>query len=365
VSVAVLDGGVRLVAEGVEILDRRGLPARSTWVLARTADEVAAALRDVVVPGISHVLAALAGLRLTARQNAGASAGRAVAALRLAGHALTGANPGDTAVRDAVALVARDVDDGEHGDGKAVAAVVDAAAARAVDEARSRSRAVASHAVALLPPRARVLVRPSTDTDLLQLARTATDRGCAYRWVVAESRPDLQGARLTAHALRELGQDVTLVGDGAVASVLHPRSGLGRVDALITAARRVTLDGHVVDGVGTLGAAIAARAFDVPFRVLVPAPDRTARSVADLVPDHPGDGDVLTVLGARTASLLVERGHHPTVDVVPPEWVDTVVTARGPLAPNELADFWTWSHLRPSGAGAGYARSPSPHDHRP
>jgi methylthioribose-1-phosphate isomerase len=78
----------------------------------------------------------------------------------------------------------------------------------------------------------------------------------------------------------------------------------------------------------------------VPFRVLVPAPDRSAPTVADLVPDHVEAGDVLSVLGTRTASPLVERGYHPAFDVVPPEWVDTIVTGRGPLGPHDLVDHW-------------------------
>src|SRR5690606_814790 len=148
---------------------------------------------------------------------------------------------------------------------------------------RERSRALAAHTVALLDDGARILTHCWMDTYLIELVRAADDAGKRFRWVATETRPYLQGARLTAHTLAEMGQDVTLVTDAMAAAVLSPHSSLGRVDALVTAADRVSMDGHVFNKVGTLGHAVAAHAFGVPFYVLVQAPDRQAPTAADVV----------------------------------------------------------------------------------
>ena len=115
------------------------------------------------------------------------------------------------------------------------------------------------------------------DAYLIALVREAALVGRTYQYVATETRPYLQGARLTAHTLAEMGQDVTLITDSMAAAVLSPQSALGRVDALVTAADRVTMDGHVINKVGTLGHAVAAAAFGVPFYALVLAPDPSAR----------------------------------------------------------------------------------------
>src|SRR3712207_989275 len=114
-----------------------------------------------------------------------------------------------------------------------------------------------------------------------------------------------------------MGQEVTLITDGMAAAVLAPASTLGRVDALVTAADRVTMDGHVVNKVGTLGHAVVAHAFGVPFHALVQAPDPQAPTGADVVIEERDGEEVLSVLGVRSASPLVQRGHYPAFDVTP------------------------------------------------
>ena len=139
--------------------------------------------------------------------------------------------------------------------------------------------------------------------------------------------------------LAEMGQDVTLVTDGMVAAALSPGSALGPVDALVTAADRVTMDGHVINKVGTLGHAVAAAAFGVPFYALVLAPDPQAPTVADVVVEERDGLEVLSVLGTRSASPLVERGWYPAFDVTPPHWVTSIVTDRGPFPPDRVAEY--------------------------
>ena len=113
--------------------------------------------------------------------------------------------------------------------------------------------------------------------------------GKRLRFVCTETRPYLQGARLTAETLGEMGVDTTLITDGMGAAVMST----GDVDVLLTAADRVTMDGHVVNKVGTLGLAVAAHAFDVPFLAMVQAPDNVEYRV------YPCDEDGTIMVALR------------------------------------------------------------------
>ncbi len=165
------------------------------------------------------------------------------------------------------------------------------------------------------------------DLYLIELVRAGKD----LSFFCTETRPYLQGARLTAETLAEMGVDTTMITDSMGAAVLSS----GRVDALVTAADRVTMDGHVINKIGTLSLAVAAHAFGVPFHAMVQAPDRLAPTAAD-VPIEYRDGAEILNAGAHPAI----RGHYPAFDITPPRFVTTVVTDRGPFNPRQLGRYY-------------------------
>jgi methylthioribose-1-phosphate isomerase len=113
----------------------------------------------------------------------------------------------------------------------------------------------------------------------------------------------------------------------------------GDITRFVTAADRITMDGHVVNKIGTLQIAISAHAFDVPFVALVHAPDAQAPTAGDVeMEDRDGD-EVLHCLGRRTASHRV-TGIYPAFDITPPRYVRTVVTDRGRFSPQDLASYY-------------------------
>jgi methylthioribose-1-phosphate isomerase len=333
----VLDRSVRLTDDAVHILDRRVFPHQQVWVAARDDVEVAAAIRDMVTQSSGPLYAAMAGLRLTARQHAADRPADALAAIRLAGERLVAARPTNNSVRDAVTDVLAGLD--PTADTAELVAGVDRAAQDQDTRYRTRSAALAEHAAALLPDGAHLLTHCWMDTYLIELVRAAHRAGKRYRYVATETRPYLQGARLTAHTLAELGQDVTLITDGMAAAVLSPHSRLDRVDALVTAADRVSMDGHVFNKVGTLGAAVAAHAFGVPYYALVQAPDPLSPTAADVVVEERDGAENLRTLGVRTASELVRTGYYPAFDVTPPRFVTRIVTDRGTYPPAEVGAY--------------------------
>ncbi|WP_199240986.1 hypothetical protein [Naasia lichenicola] len=337
-AIATLDDSVRLTAGTVEILDRRVFPERVEWVSAHSAEEVADAIRDMVTQSSGPFYAAHAGLTLTAHQVAGLPLDAARERMRQAGVALGEARPTNAHPREAVDRVLTAI-----APATSTAELVEAAVS--AGEAGLRhyadlSDALARATVALLPDGARIMTHCWMDAYLFAIVRAADQAGRGYDWVVTETRPYLQGARLTAHSLRELGQRVTLITDGMGAAALSPGSTIGRIDALVTAADRVSLDGAVINKVGTLGLAIAASTFEVPYYALVQEPDASAQSAADIVVEQRRTDDVLETLGVRTASPLVSEAWYPAFDVTPARFVTRIVTSRGDFAPERIRDYF-------------------------
>ncbi|MFI5958727.1 methylthioribose-1-phosphate isomerase [Cryptosporangium sp. NPDC051539] len=338
----VLDDSVRLTGEGVLILDRRVFPARQEWVLARTAGEVAVAIREMVTQSSGPFYAGLAGLRLSARASRGDGVDTALKTLADDGELLTAARPTNNHVRDAVREVLSAVTAVSSAD--QLADVVEAETARLESLYRGGSAELGRLTAQLIPDGARVMTHCWMDAYLIGLVQEASRAGRTYEWVVTETRPYLQGARLTAHTLAEFGFTPTLITDGTAAAAMSPQSTLGPIDALVTAADRVTMDGHVINKVGTLGHAVAASAFGVPFYALVLSPDRTAATASDVVIEERDGAEVLSTLGSRTASSLVERGYYPAFDVTPPRFVGKIVTDRGVFEPARVGEYHLGSH---------------------
>ncbi|MCE7006207.1 s-methyl-5-thioribose-1-phosphate isomerase [Kibdelosporangium philippinense] len=326
-----LADSVRLTDDGVLILDRRNFPFSREWVLCRTSTEVAKAIEDMVTQSSGPYFAALYGMVLAAREAAGLRPHAAYAYLEQAGTKLIRARSTNNHLRKAVHAVLSSV----SGSGESLVSAA-VAGAKAGDELyRSRSRALGTATAALLPFEGGVLTHCWADLYLVELVDAAQRSGKRLRFFCTETRPYLQGARLTAETLAEMGVDTTLITDGMGAAILQS----GEVDALVTAADRVTMAGHVINKVGTLGLAVAAAAFNVPFYAMVQAPDQDARSAEDVPLEYRAGEDVLNTLGMRTASDKV-RGLYPAFDVTPPRFVTSIVTDRGPFEPHRIAEYY-------------------------
>ncbi|TCO65835.1 s-methyl-5-thioribose-1-phosphate isomerase [Actinocrispum wychmicini] len=327
----VLADSVRLTDDGVLILDRREFPFQRNWVTCRTVEEVARAIEDMVTQSSGPYFAALYGMVLAAREAAGMRPHAAHAALEQAGERLIRTRSTNNHLRKAVnAVLSAATGAGEE------LLTSTLAGAQAGDELyRSRCRSLGTHAAALLPDEGGVLTHCWADLYLIETVNAAHRAGKRLRFFCTETRPYLQGARLTAETLGEMGVDTTLISDGMGAAVLQS----GEVDALVTAADRVAMDGHVINKVGTLALAVAASAFHVPFHALVQAPDQQVTTGADVPIEYRSGDEVRYTLGRRTASDKV-RGLYPAFDVTPPRFVTTIVTDRGPFEPGLVAEYY-------------------------
>jgi methylthioribose-1-phosphate isomerase len=152
---------------------------------------------------------------------------------------------------------------------------------------------------------------------------------------VTETRPQLQGTRLTAQQVREAGAEVTLLTDNMPG--LYFRRGM--FDAYITAATHIAGDGSIANHAGTYQYAVLATHHSVPFYVLgYDGPEPSLATAADLPTGQRISDEVLSFAGTRIAAEGVS-GYALTCDITPPELITRIITEHGSFQPRQMAEY--------------------------
>ncbi len=324
----------------MRLLDQRALPQREEYVLCRTHGELAQAIRDMVVRGAPAIgIAAAYGLVLAARQLAGEglSAAPFLEGLRQAAAGLRAARP--TAVNPAWALdrlLARAGCLADRSPREMLAALEDEAAA-IHEEDVAGNELIGALGAALVPDGASVLTHCNAGAlatggfgTALGVLRAARDQGKRIHVFVDETRPLLQGARLTAWELVREGIPATLITDNMAGHFMR----LGRVDLVIVGADRICANGDVANKIGTYGLAVLARAHGIPFYVAAPwsTVDLLLSSGDRVVIEERAAEEVLGYGDIRWAPAGV-RVANPAFDVTPARYVTAIITDRGMAYP--------------------------------
>lgn len=218
-----------------------------------------------------------------------------------------------------------------------------AARARALHaEEVERCRRMGVHGAELFGARAQLLTQCNAGAlataghgSALGVVRALVEAGQEPHVWVPETRPLLQGARLTAWELAVDGIAHTLVTDNAVASLF----GDGRLDGVVVGADRIAANGDVANKIGTYGLAVLARFHDVPFYVVAPSStiDPSARTGADIPIEERGRSEVAQ-LGGRDIAPATTPCRNPAFDVTPAGLITAIITEAGVLhAPFDLA----------------------------
>lgn len=163
---------------------------------------------------------------------------------------------------------------------------------------------------------------------------TAAQQGKRLRIFADETRPLLQGARLTAWELAQAGLDVTLICDSMAAQVMKE----GQVQAVIVGADRIAANGDTANKIGTYSVALLARAHGIPFHVAAPSStfDLSLKSGASIPIEQRDPREVSHGMGKQTAPEGVKI-YNPAFDVTEAEWITSIITERGVIQPvNEV-----------------------------
>ena len=160
------------------------------------------------------------------------------------------------------------------------------------------------------------------------------DRNKTFRAYCAETRPYLQGARLTSSCFAQMGIDTTVLTDNMIAYAME-REG---IDLFTSAADSIAWDGHIANKIGTFQIAILAKYFGVPYYV-TGIPDREKRTKDDIVIEMRDPAQVLSYRGIPN-TLPGVKAIYPSFDVVPPHLISGVVTDKGVYVPYLLGNYF-------------------------
>jgi methylthioribose-1-phosphate isomerase len=318
---------LRYESNALWAIDQTELPGREVELELRSAEEVADAIRRLQIRGAPLIgVAAAYGVALELTRHPDALE-RACATLR-------SARPTAANLFGAVDRVERAVGADRSGDPAAIALRT----AREIHaEEEAASDAIAAHGADLLAHARRILTHcntgalaaPGRGTALAVIAELAV-RGRLEKVIATESRPLLQGARLTVYELSKLEIPHELIVDSAAAGLIAA----GAVDAVIVGCDRVAANGDVANKVGTYGLALAARAAGLPFVVAGPT--------TTIDPNTPAGNDI--TIEERDAAEVREAGgrlltipgtptRNPAFDVTPAGLVTALVTELGVAKP--------------------------------
>ena len=324
----------------VVMVDQRKLPGREVYVELRTAREVARAIEKMVIRGAPAIgVAAAMGLALgVTKSRTKGSAALAAEFYRLC-DAMAGTRP--TAVNlfwaidrmkgvfSAAARAGRSPAE--------IGGILVAEAGRIHDEDVACCRALGAHGRALLPDDGRVLTHCNAGAlatggygTALGVIRAAVEGGKRIAVYADETRPFLQGSRLTAWELLRDGIDTTIVTDGMAGSLF---SG-GTIDAVVVGADRIAANGDVANKIGTYTVAVLAREHEVPFYVAAPT------STIDLatadgggIPIEERNSREVTHVGSSRVAPEGAGVWNPAFDVTPHRFVAGIITERGICRP--------------------------------
>lgn len=322
--------------DALELLDQRLLPGELRYRRLTSSAEVAVAIRDMVVRGAPAIgIAAAYGVVLAARHRHAGEPDRWRVAIGEDLALLAASRP--TAVNLCWALRRMERVIAEPGDEPLARLLAEARAIHAEDIAANRR--MGELGAALLDERGAVLTHCNTGSlatggygTALGVIRHGYAAGLIGRVYADETRPWLQGARLTAWELVRDGIPVTLLADGAAAALLRR----GEVRWAIVGADRVAANGDVANKIGTYHLAVAARYHGVRFMVVAPTStvDMSIASGADIPIEQRAAEELLTLGGQPVAAAGAEVWN-PSFDVTPAELVDALVTEQGVvLAPD-------------------------------
>ena len=327
---------VRTVAweDGVVVMiDQRRLPAEEVYLRCGSYREVAAAIRDMAIRGAPAIGVAAA---LAVAQGVGASraAGPALRSELDAICAELGATrPTAVNLFWAIDRMRRRYDAVADGDGESLRRQLVAEALAVLEEDVAACRRMGDLGADLLPDRARVLTHCNAGAlatagygTALGVIRSAARQGKVRLVFADETRPYLQGARLTAWELQHDGIPTTLIADSMAGHMMAT----GEVDAVVVGADRIAANGDVANKVGTYSLAVLARENGVPFYVAAPVStfDLATATGREIPIEERAAEEVTHHAGRRVAPEGIAV-RNPAFDVTPHRYVTAIVCERG------------------------------------
>lgn len=326
------DGGL------IRMIDQRSLPGSVQEYTCRSYRDVIRAIRNMVIRGAPAIGAAAAmGMAQAARTIRASSSEAFLQRLEEIGAQMRQARP--TAVNLAWAVermlaLSRRL---SRNDPAEIAAALREESERILQEDVEANRAIGRHGEPLVPQGATILTHCNAGAlatcgygTALGVIRAAWEKGKGIRVIADETRPWLQGLRLTAFELIQEGIPVTVIADSATGFLMQQ----GRIDLVITGADRIAANGDVANKIGTYSVAVLAHVHGIPFYVAAPIStiDPALESGADIPVEERSPQEICRVGRVQMGPPGLEA-YNPVFDITPARYVSGIITQEGVIRP--------------------------------
>lgn len=331
---------------GVCILDQLALPARESYLTCKTYQAVADALRRMVIRGAPAIgIAAAMGIALGLQQSSAKDLKALAADFEKIADTLAHTRPTAVNLFWAIARMRQRFHEVQSArqevpESELIATIKQALVAEAQRihaEDIAQNQAIGRYGAPLLPDRARVLTHCNAGAlatggfgTALGVIRAAVAAGKQVHVFACETRPYLQGARLTTWELQRDAIPTTLITDNMVGYFMK----LGKIDCVLVGADRIARNGDLANKIGTYTIALVAREHSTPFYVAAPftSIDLAIPSGEDIpIEERPAE-EVTHIAGSRIAPENIPAAH-PAFDVTPARLVTAIITERGLARP--------------------------------
>ena len=327
---------VALGDDAVVMVDQRKLPAAEVYVHCRTVNDVARAIRSMIIRGAPAIgVAAAMGLALGVARSKASGTRKLAAEFQSHCDALAATRPTAVNLFWAIGRMKRAFAEVAHAGGSVadIGARLVAEARRIEQEDVASCQAIGAHGAAVVPDGASILTHCNAGAlatagygTALGVVRAAHAQGKVAGVFADETRPFLQGARLTAWELGRDGIPTTVITDGMAGSLMRQ----GAISFVVVGADRIAANGEVANKVGTYPVAVLAREHGIPFYVAAP------RSTIDLatpdgahIPIEERPAREVTHVGATQLVPDTAKVRNPAFDVTPARLVAGIITEHG------------------------------------
>lgn len=348
VSIKILSRGIiameqdiytlRWAGDRLCLIDQTLLPGTVAYVEMDSYEEVFDAIRSMKVRGAPAIgIAAAYGMVLAAKAAAAKDLPSFRASLHEAACHLVESRPTAVNLRWAVDRMLTKAEAAEGLPVQAIIHELEQEALRIHEEDRQINRAIGAHLLSLLKDGDTVLTHCNAGAlatseygTALSVFYTAREKGIRLKAYADETRPRLQGARLTAFELLHNGIDVTLICDNMAAVVMAQ----GKIDAVIVGCDRIAANGDTANKIGTFNVSILAKHFGIPLYIAAPTPtiDISCPCGADIPIEERAAEEITLVDHVRIAPAGIKT-YNPAFDVTPAAHIAAIVTEKGIVYP--------------------------------
>ena len=318
----------------VRILDRRVYPWKVEYVTCHNVTEVAKAITDMVTQSGGPYTAATMGMALAVDQ-ARRENKDILSFSKEAAYTLSHARPTTTQrmqilTNESLVLIEQAIKDGKD--------PLEAAFTYAIDNISKsylRVGKVAEYLVSMFPDKGVVMTQCFAESILGMMSLEIQKQKKEIKFICPETRPYLQGARLTASVLSDMGNEVHVITDNMPGYIIKRE----KVDVFTSAADVISMDGHIVNKIGTFQIALASHYWGIPYFV-TGTPNKKHPTI-DTVNIEERDHDlVTTIMGTRVVKEAVDA-YYPAFDITPPNLCAGVVTPKGIFSPYDLWRYYS------------------------